>query len=1658
MRFGSSWHGAATAIALGCGAGCARKLAPPTAAFSAPAAAHVRVRVQLDGSASAPAAVAKGETPVPILFHWVLLQKPAGSTAALTGAQGPAPRFVPDVAGAYEVRLTVSDFAHESAPVAHTVKASADCAPQILSAGATSASVDVGQPVALTGSVTAPCSDAADAVVSVRWSVEAAPPSSSAKLIGPARLNASFVPDVRGSYDLALRATDALGFTSDPWHVLLPVAACGDNVPQVDALTASPSAPGLGAPVLLAAAVNDADAQPPCSLPRIYAYAWSLAAVPKGSAAQLSDPAAQTPSLVPDVAGDYLVSLTARDQDGRAGNAKSIVISASACGGATPVATATGPGNLKSGDVAQLHVAVADADADVCLLPVTFTYLWQPVAAPGGSAARLNDPHLQNPSFVADLPGTYAYSVVATSSNGHASTKAQVAVQADVCGSVPPVIAQIVAPSGATGAPLQLSAQIADANTCKTYQPYHYRWTLAGAPAGSTAQLSGAGADGASTQSQPSLIPDRGGLYTVRLDATDALGLVAASVTQQFTATACNAPLSASIVAPAGAKTGLPLQPQAMVTDNNDPVGCGRSFTPYAYRWSIAGAPAGSTARLNNTAAAAPSFVPAVSGTYTLNLAVVDAAGNASPRASADVVVANCGAPPSATIAANPLSVATGGVVSLNLATLSNPNAGCTPAAPLSYAWSIVSAPAGSAVQLNNPLAASPSFIADAGRPGDAYVVQLVVTDGLGNRSPPAVASIPVASCNGPPSVAIAPAAGPTGKAIALSATVSPQDSTCAPLAPYSYSWSLVGRPPGSMAALNNTGASSPSFTPDVAGAYVVTAVVRDAAGGVSAPASQNIAVADCSAPLSKMTASFSGTATTGSTLTLLTDPKDPNIGASCAAIAPISYQWSLVAAPTGSKAGFAPPLAISLTTLPISTTLVPDLAGTYVAQVRAVDALGNSGTALQSFAVASCGSGGSVVVNPLGASPAAPILGQAVTLSAPFNDGNAACGASVAPFAWAWSLTPPAGSGATLSNAAVALPVFTPDLAGAYAFSVTVTDALGYQSSKSGTVTASACTLIATAGAPSGVQPDYRTVQLSVNAASSPVGCAGTLAYSWSFDTVPPGSAAKFNSATVSDPSFTPDAPNGTWTARVNVAGAAGARATATASVISNACGSQPPLATAGISLPFPIIASAPQPDPNVGSTVQYLLTNPRYELQLDGSGSSQALACNAPLSPSWTVYKKPLGSSAQVYPVNAVKPVFTPDVLGDYIFQLTVSDARFTSAPSYLRITVVDPLQDAVAPAVRGVIWNDLEAPNPAQPSVAPAVAYFMLDAGGTFYDLVYSQCTSNCASASPVWSTTTIETGVIDVANTLKAAAQVSLKFLPGGTPIVAYRYDPTCQMHYALFDGTAWQRSVIDDNIGNGGCLGIHGEIALMFAGAARNVAVAYHSHSGGVLRAVYAVCTDPTCKTTGLSLTSASWSKFDVDTTGNAGHWVAAFVDPISFNPSMAYHRETSGDLWYAACTAGCDTGAGSSWSVGKIAAGTAVNPVGLWNSIALDSTGKVGVAYEDTALVRVRLALCSSNCTAGPGSWTRTDVAKPTGTGFFPSLQYDALNLAHITFVDPGATTLRYAIQTGAASFQFFDIDHQVDDGHSSFILTPLGSTHVSYSLTTGLKYYPFGD
>jgi hypothetical protein len=276
-----------------------------------------------------------------------------------------------------------------------------------------------------------------------------------------------------------------------------------------------------------------------------------------------------------------------------------------------------------------------------------------------------------------------------------------------------------------------------------------------------------------------------------------------------------------------------------------------------------------------------------------------------------------------------------------------------------------------------------------------------------------------------------------------------------------------------------------------------------------------------------------------------------------------------------------------------------------------------------------------------------------------------------------------------------------------------------------------------------------------------------------------------------------------------------------------------------------------------------------------------------------------------------------------------------------------------------------------------------------------------------------------------------------------------------------NGGTWRISLIDALDPN--CAGEHGEIQLMFFGSKNTPAVAYHTHTlaGGGAR--YAVCAGVGCTSPGAG--GPSWTKQDVDTANNAGHYMTAYVDPISKQPRIAYQDQTTWNLHFGACSGTCDLATGS-WTIGKVepVVGGGVSASGYWSSMALSPNGTLGIVFEDTMSnqERVRLATCQSNCSdASNATWAITTLAVPGGnsSNYFPSLQYDAQNQAHVTYIDSNTKTLRYAIQLGnTTNFQYFDIDHGVDDGHSSFVLTPAGSTHVSYALTTGLKYYPFGD
>jgi hypothetical protein len=190
------------------------------------------------------------------------------------------------------------------------------------------------------------------------------------------------------------------------------------------------------------------------------------------------------------------------------------------------------------------------------------------------------------------------------------------------------------------------------------------------------------------------------------------------------------------------------------------------------------------------------------------------------------------------------------------------------------------------------------------------------------------------------------------------------------------------------------------------------------------------------------------------------------------------------------------------------------------------------------------------------------------------------------------------------------------------------------------------------------------------------------------------------------------------------------------------------------------------------VGPTAAYLSA---AALQLDASNSPDpSAACAGPLSYNWSVFAKPPGSNSGVFPAHAAKPVFSPDTVGDYVFQLIVSDDRLTSVPSYLHIVVQNPLQDVVASG-SAVLWND-SAVDPATGN--PTIAFYQLNNNTNLYDLIFMRCTANCASSSETWVTQTVDTGLLDPSDSLGGSSEVSLRYLSTGAPALAYHDTVNC----------------------------------------------------------------------------------------------------------------------------------------------------------------------------------------------------------------------------------------------------------------------------------------
>ena len=139
----------------------------------------------------------------------------------------------------------------------------------------------------------------------------------------------------------------------------------------------------------------------------------------------------------------------------------------------------------------------------------------------------------------------------------------------------------------------------------------------------------------------------------------------------------------------------------------------------------------------------------------------------------------------------------------------------------LTYAWEITSAPTNSSAALSSASTESVTFTPDV--VGD-YTLELVVNDGTTSSTATEVVISAEFVNTAPTAEAGVDQEAPLSELVTLDGS----DSDDVDGDEITYSWSLTTTPDGSSAALTDADSVMPTFTPDVAGEYVVTLVVND--------------------------------------------------------------------------------------------------------------------------------------------------------------------------------------------------------------------------------------------------------------------------------------------------------------------------------------------------------------------------------------------------------------------------------------------------------------------------------------------------------------------------------------------------------------------------------------------------------------------------------------------------------------------------------------------------------------------------------------------------------------------------------------------------------------------------------------------------------------
>jgi len=269
-------------------------------------------------------------------------------------------------------------------------------------------------------------------------------------------VNPSFTADVDGEYILSLIVSDGILVGMSDTVI---ISATTENVAPV-ANAGQNQNVSTGATVTL-----DGSASSDVNNDQLN-YLWSFTSVAGGSEVTLTGETTVNPSFVAVDEGTYVLNLVVND--GQFDSDPDVVMIIAATENSAPVADAGSDQNVSTGSLVILDGSgSSDADND------DLTYLWNFNSIPDGSSASLSLATSVDPTFTADVDGTYLINLIVNDGSLD-STTSQVSVTAATINSAP------VADAGrtqnvATGALVILDgSRSSDADN----DPLTYSWTV----------------------------------------------------------------------------------------------------------------------------------------------------------------------------------------------------------------------------------------------------------------------------------------------------------------------------------------------------------------------------------------------------------------------------------------------------------------------------------------------------------------------------------------------------------------------------------------------------------------------------------------------------------------------------------------------------------------------------------------------------------------------------------------------------------------------------------------------------------------------------------------------------------------------------------------------------------------------------------------------------------------------------------------------------------------------------------------------------------------------------------------------------------------------------------------------------------------------------